>query len=247
MKVSYVLDSVEQTCALHNTGKTLAPDRAILLDWLNDGIAEIVSEQEWDWAMRFIYPVIMLKQSERYYQLPNDFGDNFVQYGDHDGTKFLCKLRNTTNSTESFLNYESPSKFFSRNMASTTGGTSNYYTIVTKPGGSRLLVCDPPPDSTTGAFGISGLYVPTEWVLNYEDELPPMPSNCSVLKYYVLERIFTTPGFKDVQLAQFYGGKMVYHKGILIKRAQKQRRGQLVLGSLVQHNYSQMEYSGPGI
>jgi hypothetical protein len=49
---------------------------------------------------------------------------------------------------------------------------------------------DPPPDANgdTGYYEIGGLYQRTDWALEEQSSLPPVPSNSPILRYAVLRR-----------------------------------------------------------
>ena len=241
MLTSAMLDGVEQACTLGRTGKTAAPDRAVLLDKLNEGIAEIVSMEEWDWAMVYVRPIVGLQASKRDYPLPANFGDNFVRHGYDDGTKWMCKLHDTTNAIESFIDYEAPAQFFSRNTASTSTGRIGVYTITSDIGGSRRIHFDPLPDATTGAWQVSGLYIPTDWSVSEEAHLPPLPGNAVILRYWLLKEIAKMPDWKDRDLSAEYETKYERQMAVLIRNAQRGRKSQFVLADHMINNYSQME------
>lgn len=244
MTGSQILDAVERSFLSSSRSRVSAPERDILLDELNDGISEIISITDWDWAQVVLRPTIGLQQGKREYQLPPNFGDNFVRYAFHDGTKWACKMIDQTNLTEQFLDYLSPVQFYNRKVVTTTQGVPRYYTILSLPSGMRQMVLDQPPDSTYADWVIGGNYVPTDWLLEEEGLLPPLPGNSAVLKYWLLKRVFSWPEYKDLQLLQFYSSEYDKKYAELVTLAQRQRKGQIVPGELIQDNYSQLDRGG---
>ncbi len=242
MKVSFVLDLVEQAL-LRETGKVLAPEREILLDWCNKEISRLIAELgDPDWAQVWLQPALAVVASQRSYALPEDFGANFVRWGGDEGTDHLCKLSDGTK--EQPLLFKSPPQFYSNDMTSTNTGVPECYTITTLPGGRRQLSLHPLP-STAATWTINGLYVPTEYALTEEDELPPFPANCTVLVSCLLRTIYSTPQHKDLDLYALHNSEYMRDYETLIKASTRDRAARLVPGHLAEFAYSGMsDYSG---
>lgn len=188
MKVELLLDDVEQLTQDGLT-RTVPVARPMLLSWLSAELNELTGREEWDWAMRHLDPLVSTTTARRTYQLPENFPDNFVRHAGDRGEKWCCKLDNGSNEVP--LAYESPVQFYSTNLRAESNGTPSKYTVVSAATGGRQIVLSPPPDAngSTGFYTIDGLYIPTDWGLHDEDDLPPMPGNSMVLKYAVLRRL----------------------------------------------------------
>uniref|UniRef100_A0A6M3L2M7 Uncharacterized protein n=1 Tax=viral metagenome TaxID=1070528 RepID=A0A6M3L2M7_9ZZZZ len=211
MKVQHILDEIE--ISLNELGRS-AVDRGLLLRHMSFDLSELVNNGEWDWSMVHLDPILSLVESQRDYTLPDDFPDNFVRGAGDRGDKFCCKLDNETN--ETLLDYLVPSQFYSKDLLAETDGTPRYYTISAVTGGRRRLSLSPPPDDAA-TYTIDGLYIPQNYELDYEDDLPPMP-NPTILKYTILRRY--APSVYDVPYQQALAAMHMAQA--------RNRRGQLI-------------------
>lgn len=182
MQVKEVLNDVEQQ--LEHLGVP-SPDRLVLTQWLQQEVRTLVSKEDWDWAVVMLNPVIQVRSEVRTYPLPADFGTNFIRYTERDGSRYGCKL--ISNSNETFLDFESPAQFFTRNLSSTNTAVPAAYTITTLPNGRRQLHIDPLPDAT---YSVTGLYRATGLKLEGEDDTLPYPGDSPIGTSLLMKRIF---------------------------------------------------------
>lgn len=182
-----LLDEIEQESRYLAAGVVL-PDRLTLLEWMSSGLNSLSGKMhDADCFAIHLNPVIGTTEGTREYDLPDNFGSNFARMttGEDD---FCCMLDNGTN--ESALHYKSPAQFYGQNLKAESNSTPSAYTVMSKDDGHRKLVLSPPPDDNSDAnYTIGGLYQPTDWKLSEESALPPLPNNCSILKYAVLKTI----------------------------------------------------------
>ncbi len=186
MKASAHLDLIEQEVQDPETRASL-PDRRILLKWFSRELSRLSSFEEWDFLAVRQAPLLTTTTGKANYRLPDEFPTNFVQsYDDFTGEKrFLCKISNGTN--ENFLEYSSPALFFTRDMEAETNGVPSEYTIMTTSGGSKEIWLSPPPNAT--ARTVNGVYIPTNWDVDDEDEVPALPGNNRYLENSLLARL----------------------------------------------------------
>lgn len=221
MKVKQLLDDIEQLTQLQATRQTPV-DRFLLLDWLSMELNELVGKAEWDWAMQRVTPVIVTKTGVSSYILPEDFPENFVRFGrDQSGTDngqgWACMLDDGSNETP--LEYVSPASFFTQNLRAASNGRPTMYTILSNPRAEKELHLHQPPDSnSSNHYQIDGLYIPTDWTLDEEYDLPPVPAHSQILKYAVLRRV------NPERWGPLYGEAF----RDLVMRAANQRRSQVV-------------------
>ena len=187
MKASLQLDLIEQEIIDPETRAAL-PDRRILLKWLSRELTRLSSLDEWDFLAVRNDPIATLTEGKRNYRLPDEFPTNFLQsFDEFCGEKrYMCKISNGTN--DNFLSYASPAVFAARESVADGNGCPTEYTIESTPGGSKEIRLGPPPDST--ARTIWGLYVPTNWDIDDEDEVPALPGNSFYLQNSLLARIY---------------------------------------------------------
>ena len=201
MITTELLNEIEQTC---NQRGAEPPDRGILLKWMSADVNYLSGECRADWFHMFLNPMIRTTSGTREYDLPENFPANFVPWAGSiaddlsgDGNElFCCKLSDGTN--ERIMTFESPVRFYSRNLTAESNGLPNVYTIASRPTGRRFLLTSPPPDAngSVGYYSIGGLYEPTDWKIKEEQALPPIPGNLRILKAALLKRIF--PGDQSV-------------------------------------------------
>lgn len=184
MLTKELLDDVERTLTDPRTG--LAPfDRGTLLRAANAELNRLTALGDWDWALIYL-PVVNIYIGRAYYQLPDNFGFNFAKRG----KAYLCKT--ITGTTEVVLTYQPPREFFARtDLSVTTTGPPADYTVMTLPSGTRQIHLMPIPSAV---YTLSGLYTPTDWKLQEESQLPPIPGNAEVLKDAMLVWAFETLG-----------------------------------------------------
>lgn len=185
MKASAILDQVE--LELRQKGIRY-DDRALMLKHMSFDLATLCGMEDWDWAMIAVDPVIKTITGKRDYDLPANFPDNFVRWGTPTGQKWLCNLDDGVNDNP--LDYVSPAQFYSMNLSGQTNSRPSKYTVLSNPAGGRRLYLSPPPDAngSTTYYTIHGLYVPTDWALHDESNLPPIPGNCMILKGMLMRR-----------------------------------------------------------
>ena len=216
MLVREMLVEIEMTLDQAGAEK---PDRATLLKYMSADLNEITGLVEWDWAVIYLDPVIRTETGTASYTLPEDFPDQFIRYSGEDGDRYCCKLYD--GSTETLLTYKSPAQFFGLSLSSATNSKPADYTLVSTSAGRRQIRFNPPPDANgdTGYYEIQGAYIPTDWKLADDRNLPPIPGNSAVLKYGVLRRFDSrtfTPLFQEA-------------KAILMLRAAKARPSKISL------------------
>lgn len=185
MKVSTILDQVELELVL--IGKPKVADRGLLLKHLRYDLDTLMAMEEWDWAAKYLDPVITTSEGVRDYELPGDFGDNFMRGADTTGDKYVCKIDDTD--SEQLIEYESPAQFYSRDLTIEENGKPIRYTVTNQSDGTRKLSLSPPPDDNSDDnYTVLGLYIPTSHDVHFESDLPPIPRNGDVLKWMLLKR-----------------------------------------------------------
>jgi len=190
-----VRDYIERlTRSLRDPGTKDAPlDKQQLMAILSEELEYLSGEFQWDWAASTIRPAIRTVVGKREYSLPIGFGLNFARGADRQGEAFTVTLSDASN--EGLLRYESPARFYSRNLLGESNNRPSLYTIRTDPmQGRRLMVLSSPPDANgdTGYYEINGLYVPENWNFNDADQMMPVPGNNPLLKHRVLARVYET-------------------------------------------------------
>jgi hypothetical protein len=188
MKVSQVLNDVEQECTNFTTGikDGLCPNRLVLTTWMTTALQTLIGLEQWSWAVIRMSPVAAVDASQRAVDLPTNFGTNFIRYTDDNGSRWACKLLSASTS-EQWLDYKSPAQFFSFNLADTGTGLPAYYTITTKANGYREILVHPLSSAT---YSITGMYIPTDWSVGEENDELPIPGNSTILHNALLARIF---------------------------------------------------------
>ena len=195
------------------TGQVRAT-RPLLLALMSEELRELTGMEAWDWAMVHLDPVVQTVTGTHTYDLPDNFPENFVRYGGDSGESWVCKLDDASN--ESLLTYKPPTEFYSQNLRALSNGRPESYTIVTSAAGRRQIRLAPPPDANgTSNYTIDGLYIPTDWTLDEESQIPPIPGNSAILKHAVLRRL-------DTKFETSYQTSY----SILMMRAAQQRRAQ---------------------
>jgi hypothetical protein len=177
-------------------------DKQQLAEILFEELEYLSGEFQWDWAATPIRPAIRTQASKREYVLPVNFGLNFARGADSRGAAFTVTLSDTT--SEAPITYETPAKFYSRNIVGESDSRPSFYTIRSDGlSGRRIMVLSSPPDAngSVGYYNINGLYVPMVWELNDHEQMLPVPGNSSLLKHRVLMRAYET---LDPRLHQFH-------------------------------------------
>lgn len=190
MRVKQYLENLNRSLRDPKT-KQLPVDSQELIGLLSEELEILSGEFQWDWAASPIRPVIRTTVGKREYPLPVDFGLNFARGADRSGEAFVVTLSDTN--SETLFSYESPARFYSRNLLAESNNRPSVYTIRTDPmQGRRLLVMSSPPDSNgdTGYYEVNGLYVPTTWHFDDDDQILPVPGNSALLKHRVLARVY---------------------------------------------------------
>jgi hypothetical protein len=170
----------------------------------------LTGDHDFDWAETWMDPMLETQTGVREYELPDDFPLNFVPTETGDG--YMCILK-TSSTVEQKMDFLSLERFYSANLSAESNGTPSHYTIKTTKTGRRILALSPLPDSST--YTISGLYRPTNWALDDQDEVPPMP-NAQVLVSAVLRR------FKELA-AEYEGKYQSAYGGLLLENARNKR------------------------
>ena len=187
MKIARVLDDVEQLVQDRLTRK-IPVDRFILLDWLEQEINTLGGMADFDFLAKPLGPLIVTQTGKRGYMLPDDFPENFLRGADSEEERYVCKLNDGT--TEFLLSYLTIAQFYSRQFEDEAVNKPSVYTILTTEGGTRELQLAPPPDSNSDSnYTINGIYIPSHWHLQEEDQVPPIPGNAAVLRYALLRRV----------------------------------------------------------
>lgn len=183
MNTQELLDDIEDE--LKDAGVKYKGDRWDLLNALSSELNKLSGELDADCFYVHLNPAVTTVAGTRYYDLPANFGTNFVNAGGDSGDKWCCLYDDGTSETP--ISFYSNARFFSRSLRSESNGTPSAYTIVSSPNGVKQIALSPPPD--TSGDTIDGLYKPTDWDLTTMDTLPPIPGNSQILKYAVLYRI----------------------------------------------------------
>jgi hypothetical protein len=197
------LNDIEQTCM--DSGKS-TPDRQKLLNWMSLELQELTTKLPADWFIQISSPVTTANGT-RGYNLPSDFGTNFLRHGGQRfyqilnmvGDKWVCLLNDGTK--ESLLGYESPAQFYSKNLLGEAEGRPSIYTITTAANGTKQLQLSTKPDTNGGNnYTVYGPYQPTNWSLASESTVPAFPANSPIMKYAVLRRLMPAtyePKYKE--------------------------------------------------
>lgn len=213
MRVDTLLDDIEQQL---QHGGVRSPGRFVLLDWMSNELADLVSKAPFDWSLQHLDPAVATIAGRKEYALPENFPENFVAAGGLKGDQYVCKLDDGTN--ENPIDYVAPAQYFSENIRATSNGTPSKYTIMSAASGGKQILLYPPPDAngSVGYYTIDGLYQPTDWILSEREQIPPVPGNSRILEYAVLRRLIPEP----------YGAQYGEALNILMLRAAQQRRAQ---------------------
>lgn len=182
MTIQEFLDDIEDEMMV--AGVKVIWDRFTLLAWASAELNRLSHEFSADCFHVHLDPAIATVSGTRYYDLPSNFGLNFVNAAGDAGDKYCCLLDDGT--TESLIDYASTVQFYSQNLRGETSGKPTKYTVITASNGRKQIALSPPPD---GSYEIDGLYIPTDWDLDTMDSIPPLPANSPMLKYAVLRRV----------------------------------------------------------
>lgn len=207
MLVKDMLTLVERR-AMEVDTKMTYPDRPTIQQFLTFELQHLSSLEEWDFLCVHANPLVMTQTGTREYRLPQNFGTNFIRAAEDEFTGYsedvyyMCKLDD--GQTESFLRYKSPARFFGRNLRGEQNSRPTDYTIsVTRGGGSEIhLAPKPDANGSVGYYLIRGVYIPTDWEINDETEVPPLPGNNT----YLMNRILATV-FQNTDLQALYDQK----------------------------------------
>ncbi len=186
MNTQELLDEIEDEARLADIEQSW--DRWTLLDWMSAELNRLTGELDCDLFVVHLNPAIYTVADQRYYDLPDNFGFNFLYGGGDSGDKWCCTYDDGSNETP--LDFMPAVRFFSKNLTGESSGTPAYYTIIGLPNGGRQIGLSPKPD--TASKEVNGLYKPTNWSLDEFAALPPLPGNCHILKYAVLMRLDAT-------------------------------------------------------
>jgi len=225
MKVKQYLEILNRSLRDPKT-KDVPLDKIQLAELLFEELEYLSGEFQWDWAATPIRPAIRTQTSKREYPLPRDFGLNFSRGADSSGEVFTVTLSDT--SSEVPIAYESPARFYSRNLLGESNSRPSVYTIRTDTiGGMRIMVLSSPPDANgdTGFYEINGLYVPTEWKLSDYEQMLPVPGNSALLKHRVLARAYEKI---NPDLMGFHLGQATRALSILLMAQARSRRTRIM-------------------
>ena len=214
MRVRKMLDDIEQSPAYQMMPREIRPDRRMLLQWMSAELNELVSKTpNFDFWIVQLEPAIRTREGAREYDLPEDFGLNFVRL---DTDKWACNLDDGNNETN--LPYKPLKDFYAMNLTAESNAKPSCYTIKTRPDGRRLLVVSPPPDSNSSTYyEIDGLYARNDWELKDEDVLPPVPGQFAILKYAVMRRISTDFEQKYIEAYAVLMNEMARNRDLQLK------------------------------
>lgn len=222
MKAKYLLDQVERE-ATDKLTRHFPFDRLSLLETLGEELNELTGLTDWDWCLVWLNPVITTSEGVYRYALPSNFPENFVRGGGSTGEHFLCKI--SDGSTESFLEHQSLAQYYSNDLTAQTNSTPIKYSVESDSGGGRLLLLFPAPDSNSDDnYTVMGLYRPTDWELDEEDEIPTVPGNNPILRNRVLARMLMP---RNPQLAGYYQQQADRNLAYLRLNHAKSRRNRL--------------------
>lgn len=188
------LNDIEEVCT--DAGRPV-PDRLKLLNWLSAELNELSQSgklpADWFYAKMDSIPTV---SGTREYDLPDNFGTNFVRHAgqrfyqilNFGGDKWACFLNDGTK--DSPLSYESPAQFYSKNLYAESTGRPSVYTVMTASDGQRQIMLSTLPDNNGGSnYTIWGIYQPTDWRITSETQVPVLPNHSPILKYGVLRRL----------------------------------------------------------
>lgn len=195
MKLNEWLDDIEDE--LKVAGVKVTWDRFDLLNMANSELNKLTQEIDADCFHVHLNPAVSTVSGTRFYDLPENFGTNFVKGAGDDGSKFCCLLDD--GSSETLIDYVSTVQFYSLNLRGEGNGKPSRYTIVSTPAGGKQIALSPTPDAS---YEIDGLYKPTDWALDSLDTVPAIPGNSPILKYSVLRRISPERWNQDYAMAR---------------------------------------------
>ena len=225
MRVKDYLERLERSLRDPKTKKTHL-DKPQLAELLFEELEILSGEFQWDWAATTIRPAIRTRTGKREYVLPRDFGLNFARGADRSGSPFTVTLSDI--SSEAPINYESPARFYSRNLVGESNSRPSVYTIITDSmSGQRKMVLSSAPDSNgdTGHYEINGLYVPVEYQFSDDSQILPVPGNSSLLKHRVLARAYER---LDRGLMEFHLGQAQRALSNLLMAQARSRRTRIM-------------------
>jgi hypothetical protein len=188
MKVSQFLDDIEQSPAYVMMPPNLRPDRRGLMRIMSAELNELSAKlPDADFFQVWMIPGISTTEGECYYDLPDNFPGNFTRI---DRERWACNI--LVGTQERILTYKPIVNAYVEGVTgySAANACPQWYTISLRPDGRRQLIIYPPPDTNppVGHYIIGGLYTPTDWIIRNEDEILPLPSNHSVLRWAVARR-----------------------------------------------------------
>ena len=208
MKVRRLIEQIERR-AQHKLTRSVPENHYEIRLLMSESLNDLAGYGEFDFLKVVAEPLIQTETSVRAYDLPEEFPMNFCSYVDPitGESSYACKIDD--GSSGSSIPYEAPERFHSRDLSSESDSRPDRYTILTLPNGGRQIVLSPPPDST--GYVIQGTYVPNEWKLDDDDELPVLPNNFAVLRYDVLRQIDPDNIKHEQRWIQAFTNLMIQH------------------------------------
>jgi len=186
MKVRKLIEQIERR-AQHKLTRNVVEDHYRILLLLSETLNDLSSEEEFDFLKVSLEPLIQTEPDGRSYALPENFPENFIRYHSPDTGEVAHACKLDDGSSSGSLTYEKPEVFYRRDLSGETSSRPSAYTIVTEPDGSRSLIVSPPADTTD--YEIQGTYIPNDWALTEDDDLPVIPNNYALLRYGVLKEL----------------------------------------------------------
>lgn len=186
MTIQETLDDIEQTASQQGL---VCPDRITVLKWMSREVTELTGRQEWSWAMIHLDPIVKTEADKYDYDLPSNFGLNFVRHAGDDGIKWCVKISDGVSA--SLLDYKSPPQFWGQDVANASSSRPSCYTIMATLDGRKQVWVYPKPDDAPdqGYYTLDGLFIPTDWKLTELRGLPVIVASSPILKYAVLRRL----------------------------------------------------------
>lgn len=161
------------------------PSGPNVLDAVRNNLIMLQHKETWYWNVRHVDPLITTYTSQRWYDLPNDFPDNFLPAADN-GRNYMVKL--SDGSSEDFLTYNSPEKFLGLDFDSTSTGRPSEYTILSGDGAKKLGLHLLPDSNSSSHYTIRGAYRADFSRATLDSWIPPEPAEYILYQTLMLLR-----------------------------------------------------------
>lgn len=194
MKVGDLVNQIERK-AFTGSGRTSRLNAEDIQEMLAESLSDLSSMEDFDFLKLSLDPLIQTEPGVRSYELPENFPANFIKTTDPEWGEYVFSVKLDDGNHASPMRFERVDQFHLRDLSTEQDSRPSAYTIEHTPAGGRQITLAPPPDTTT--YTVSGVYVPNEWRLDEEDQMPFVPNNFAVLRYDVLRQMDRESVFYD--------------------------------------------------